>query len=469
MKNIKLIARIALMALILVCAVILCACAKDETTTLYVYNWGEYIADGTEGSADVNALFEQYYYEKTGKRVKVNYSTFSSCEDMYARVSSGVASYDVIIPSDYIIDRMRVEGLLLPIYPEKNVENYKYINDNFKNLPYDPDNVYSVPYFYGMIGVIYNSEMVDEDEENIGSWKLMWDEDYAGDILQFNNSRDAFGVSMYSLGYGNYINSSEDKYWNEALDHLLEQKSIVQGYVMDEIFNKMEGGSAAVAAYYAGDYLTMYEFNDSLEFYYPTEGTNYYVDAMCVPTTSKNPEIAIEYINFMTGGETEIDGEVYNISVENALMTYYASPNELVYTDEYYFKYMEDYFTDEEREEDGEEGIRPGTMAILYPEELPAILEARGMTEEEYFSGELDPDKLALWTKPEIVTMYANLEPDDLVRLNILWEKLKIKSDIGNRIYITCGVIVAALIFLAVYFGVRKKRREKYYTPKDTK
>ena len=240
----------------------LSSCAEGEegggVTTLYVYNWGEYISDGSEGTVDVNEMFEQWYYDTYGKRVVVNYSTYSSNESMYAKISSGAANYDVIVPSDYMIERLIDEKLLAPLNYD-NIPNAQYIVPEFQNSDYDPDldhdgyNDYSVPYMYGMIGIIYNTEMVDE--EDIGSWELMWNEKYKGNILQFNNSRDAFGTAQYYLG--NDVNSDDEAEWREALDLLKQQKPILQGYVMDEIYNKMENGSAAIAAYYAGDFLAM--------------------------------------------------------------------------------------------------------------------------------------------------------------------------------------------------------------------
>ena len=179
---------------------VLPSCGGESSgETLYVYNWGEYISDGSEGSLDTNAEFEAYCREELGRDVTVNYSTFSSNEDMYAKISSGSAFYDVVIPSDYMIERMVAEDMLLPLDLSK-IPNYQYIDDRFKgdNVYYedDSDNVYSVPYFYGMVGIIYNADIVSEDDEQIGSWDLMWDADYKGDILQFNNSRDAFGTAL---------------------------------------------------------------------------------------------------------------------------------------------------------------------------------------------------------------------------------------------------------------------------------
>ena len=217
--------------------VVLSGCGeKGEKVTLYVYNWGEYISDGSEESLDVNAEFENYCREELGLNVKVNYSTFSSNEDMYAKISSGAAVYDVIIPSDYMIQRMVAEGLVQPLNLDY-IPNYAYISEEFKgeNVYYEPQdgNVYSVPYTYGMIGMIYNTAIVPEDCESIGSWGLMWDEQFRGDILQFNNSRDAFGTALYYLGYD--VNEATEEQWREALTLLKEQKALVQCYVMYEI------------------------------------------------------------------------------------------------------------------------------------------------------------------------------------------------------------------------------------------
>ena len=272
--------------------------AKPETVTLYVYNWGEYISDGSEGSLDVNEAFEEWYFETYGVKVQVNYSTYSSNEDMYAKISSGAASYDVIFPSDYMAARLISENRVRPLNFDEipNVEYIDYSKMFGDEKPYyDPDMRYTVPYTYGTVGIIYNTTMVDE--EDIGSWDLMWNEKYAGNILQFNNSRDAFATAQFKLGCS--PNSLDESEWRAALEELKKQKAVLQGYVMDEIYNKMENGSAAIAAYYAGDFLTMYENNEDLAFFYPEEGTNLYTDVMCIPAASRHPEVAERYINFM--------------------------------------------------------------------------------------------------------------------------------------------------------------------------
>ncbi len=382
---------------------------REEVLTLYVYNWGEYISDGSEGSVDTNAEFERYCKEELGITVKVNYSTFASNEAMYSKVSSGSTKYDVIIPSDYMIERMVKEDMLAPLELSK-IPNYQYIDDAFKgeNIYYECNSqqLYSVPYFYGMIGIIYNSSIVDENDEQIGSWDLMWDEEYKGDILQFNNSRDAFGTAQYKLGLD--VNSESEEEWRQALEALLEQKKIVQGYVMDEIFNKMQSGSAAIAAYYAGDYISMYEDNEDLLFFYPEEGTNSYIDAMCIPKNAEHKDLAHEYINFMCS---------HDIAMANALYTYYASPVTTVVNDPEYQEEMGEYAID-----------------ILYNQanEIPS-------------------------------QAYLNLSADGLSMLNVLWEELKAKSSIGNGIYIGCGVILGVLACIGLAQLIKKRRWAKLY------
>ena len=372
----KHISRLILLCLLVsLCVAFFTSCDKeDEVLTLYVYNWGEYISDGSEDSVDVNKEFERYCKEELGITVKVNYSTFASNESMYAKVSSGSTKYDVIIPSDYMIERMVKEDMLAPLDLSK-IPNYEDIDDAFKgeNIYYEcnSEQLYSVPYFYGMIGIIYNTDIVDENDEQIGSWDLMWDEQYKGDILQFNNSRDAFGTAQYKLGLD--VNKVDEEEWRLALDELLKQKKIVQGYVMDEIFNKMQSGSAAIAAYYAGDYLSMYEDNESLAFFYPQEGTNSYIDAMCIPKNAEHKDLAHAYINFMCSHE---------IAMENALYTYYASPVTTVVNDPDYQDAMGEYAID-----------------ILYNQADAVPTQA-----------------------------YLNLSAEGLELQNVLWEELKAKS-----------------------------------------
>ncbi len=412
-KTVYVVSVILAAVLLIALACGLAACSKDggETVTLYVYNWGEYISDGTEGTLDVNEMFEEWYYETYGVRVEVNYSTYSSNESMYAKLSSGSVNYDVVVPSDYMIERMIAEDMLA----ELNYDNIPHIGnihadffgEDAKYDYYDPDNKYAIPYMYGMIGIIYNTSMVSEDDPALGSWQLMWDQRHEGNILQFNNSRDAFGTAQYFLGLD--VNSHDEAEWRLALEKLKEQKPVLQGYVMDEIFNKMENGSAAIAAYYAGDFLAMHENNEDLEFFYPAEGTNLYVDAMCIPKSSHNKEIAERYIDFML---TEAP------AVANAEYTYYASPNTVVRESEEYIEYMN--------------SIKDGGYDLMYN------------------------------TDAVQTSSYKNLDGETLIMLNGLWEELKSDIEVGLPIYVICGVILAVLIGGGTFLGVRKRIRDKY-------
>ena len=263
---------------------------KDDNISINVYNWGEYICTGAdEGTLDVNAEFTKL----TG--IKVNYTNYATNEELYAKLKGGGASYDVIIPSDYMINKMIKEEMIQSLDFD-NIPNYKYIMDNFRNLEYDPDNAYSVPYTWGTVGIIYDTTMVDIAEEDI-DWDLLWNEDYADQILMFDNPRDAFAIAEIACGYS--INTEDVQELTAASERLKEQKKIVQGYVMDEIFDKMGAGDALIAPYYAGDALTILEENEDLNFVVPKSGTNLFVDAMCIPKTSKQKEAAEMYINFM--------------------------------------------------------------------------------------------------------------------------------------------------------------------------
>ena len=362
-----------LVAVVLLCALALTGCgSSSKTLTLNVYNWGEYISDGSEDSFDTIKEFEKWYQETYGQKVKVNYTTFASNEDMYAKLSSGAVSYDVVVPSDYMIARMRENGMLLEL-DFNNIPNYANIDESFRGLFYDPDNKYTVPYSYGVIGVIYNAAVVDEADA--GGWDLLWNEKYKGEILQINNSRDAFGIAQYKLGLD--VNSTDRSEWDQALAELKKQQPLVKSYVMDEIYNMMESGEAAIGAYYAGDYFTMIDAQADgvdLQFYYP-ERTNYFIDAMCVPSCCQNKELAEIFINYMLSPEP---------AIANAEYIYYACPNKAVFTDEDYIEEM------------GEEA-----MEILYPS---------GSDFRENY------EKFA----------FRGLDADMMNYVNSLWESLKI-------------------------------------------
>lgn len=252
-----------------------------------VYNWGEYVANDSVNFLDVNEDFEAL----TG--IKVNYTLFSSNEELYTKLRSGGTNYDVIVPSDYMIGKMINEGMLQKLDFE-NIPNYKYIDEKYKNENFDPNNEYSVPMYWGVVGIIYNTTMVDE--EDLRGWDILWNEKYADNMLMFSNSRDAFALALLDLGYD--FNTTDQMEIEEAAGHLRAQKPLVQAYVMDEIYDKMEGGEAAVAPYYNGDAVLMMDVNEDLDFFIP-ENTSIFIDSMCIPTGAKNKEAAEMYINYM--------------------------------------------------------------------------------------------------------------------------------------------------------------------------
>ncbi|MCQ2427507.1 MAG: extracellular solute-binding protein [Clostridia bacterium] len=384
--------------------------------TLNIYNWGEYISDGSDDSFDVIEGFEEWYEETYGKKVKVNYTTYSSNEDMYNKISSGATEYDIIIPSDYMIAKMASEGMLEKL-DFSLIPNYKYINDDLKGLYYDPDECYSVPYTYGVFGIIYNSAKVDEADVEAG-WDLMTNPKYSGKILQYNNPRDAFGVAMYAQNLD--VNSKDRAVWQQAFDWLAKQKPMVQSYVMDEIYNKMESGEAYISSYYAGDFLFMYENNEDLAFYQP-EAVNYFIDAMCItkkPTRdAETYELCNLFINYMLSEEA---------AVANAEMLCYASPNSLVIENEEYIEYMSD--------------IHEDAMDILYPEGLDFKAKY-----EQY--------------------AYLGLDAETNKLMNSLWSQLKVSAEedeVEITNYISLGIL-AVIAGTAVFFFIRKKKRAKYY------
>lgn len=368
-------------------------------TTINVYNWGEYISDGSEGSMDVNAEFTK----RTG--IKVNYNNYDTNENMYAKLKSDGVSFDIVIPSDYMIERLIDEDMLQKI-DFSNIPNYKYIDEKYKGLYFDPKDEYSVPYNVGMVGLIYNTKMVKEAPT---SWSVMWDEQYKGEVLMFDNPRDAFGIAQKLLGQS--FNTTDEAEWRAAADKLKAQKPILQGYVMDDIFRKMESGEAAIAPYYAGDFITMHSNNPDLAFVYPQEGVNIFVDSICIPKNAKNKAAAEAYINFLLDPD---------IAVENANYLGYATPNTAVLT-------REDY------ELKGNE--------YLYPED-------QKMPKTEYF---------------------YNLPQKTMTLMTDLWSELKASQNIeaGEEqktdytwLYVGVGAVVAIAAAVIVYKVVKKKKRD---------
>lgn len=283
------------------CAVLLIGCfsgcgmrLKDDRTVINVYNWGQYISDGSDGYLDVIGEFEKRY-----PNIKVNYVTFDSNETMYTKMAGGGITVDVIIPSDYMVGRLIEENMLMELDFD-NIPNYQYIDERYRNKDYDPENKYSVPYTWGSVGIIYNEKYVDEAD--VTGWELLWNEKYAGKILMFDNSRDAFCIAQCMLGYD--INTTDPQQLLACAEKLAQQRPVVQQYIMDQVFDLMENEEAWIAPYYAGDYLTMSDNNESLCFYLPeSQGYNLFVDAMCIPTCCENKKAAETFINFLCDPE----------------------------------------------------------------------------------------------------------------------------------------------------------------------
>ena len=290
------------LACVLLAVLIVTGAAARSDRVVNVCSWGEYIDE------DLITQFE----EETG--IRVNYQTAESNEALYSLIKMGGADFDVIVPSDYMIGRLIEEDMLAEL-DYSAIPNYDLIDEQYKSLSFDPENKYTVPYTWGTVGIIYNTAMVDEP---ITSWSAMFDEKYAGQVLMINNSRDALMAALCYLGYD--INTTDESQLEEAFQLIYDAKNkgVYQAFVMDEIFGKMEGGNAAIAMYYAGDYLTMLENNEDLAFVVPDEGSNWFVDAMCVLKSSQHTAEAMEWINFIASTESNLANMDY---------IWYASPN----------------------------------------------------------------------------------------------------------------------------------------------
>lgn len=367
-----------------------------QGTTVNVYNWGEYISDGSEGSMDVVSEFERL----TG--AKVNYTNYESNENMYSKLAGGGVSYDVIAPSDYMIDRLIDEEMLLPLDYD-NIPNMKYISEDCQHLFFDPEQIYTVCFNVGTTVLIYNKEMVEEEPD---SWDILWDEQYKGKVLMFNNSRDAFAIAQAMLDKN--FNTTNEQDWVECAQLLAEQKDKTNPvYVMDEVFNLMESGEYAIAVYYAGDYLLMYENNEDLGYCFPKEGVNAFYDAFCVPTCSKNKRGAEAFINFMHEPQ---------VAFENAEFIYYRSPNTVV--------------------ENNEESSLYGSE-VVYPAE-------------------------------ELKTQYFKNLPQNIIELqNNLWTQVKSgklsaeNAQQDKRIYTECAVIGGAIVIIVIAKAISNVRKKK--------
>lgn len=363
---------------------------KGQNITLNVSNWGEYLSINDPESLDVNRAFEKL----TG--VKVNYKTIETNEAMYSKLKGSGADYDIVIPSDYMISKMIEENMLQKL-DFNNIPNIKLIDDKFKNPEYDTTNEYSVPYMWGIVGIVYNKKMVSDP---VDSWSMLWEEKYKNNILMFDNPRDAFGLTAKKLGFSlNTTNSDELKQISEELK---KQKPLVQAYVMDQIFDKMEKGSSAVGVYYGGDILTMMENNPDLDYVIPKEGTNRFVDAMCIPSTAKNKEVAEMYINFLC--ETQV-------ALANCEVTGYSTPQTETY------KLLDDELR---------------TNPLVYPS-------------DEYLEKNTEA--------------FINLPEDTSKELQALWTDLKINQSTNKwLIFIFIGALAAVAVVISV---IRKKKKKE--------
>ncbi len=362
---------------------------KGQEITLNVANWGEYMSINDDECLDVNEIFEAL----TG--IEVNYKTFASNETLYSKLLSGGATYDIIIPSDYMISKMIEENMLEKLDFD-NIPNLKNVMPSFLNPQYDPNNEYSVPYLWGMVCIIYNTTMIDDE---IDSWGALWDEKYAGNILMFNNPRDAFGIAQAYLGYS--LNTQNKAELDRCASILKDQKEIVQGYVMDEIFDKLEGGSATIGPYYVGDAVTMCDDNPDLTYIIPKEGTNWFVDAMCIPTTAESKEAAEMYINFLCEAE---------IALANSDYVGYSTPNSAAYE-----LLDDDVKADEKR----------------YPS-------------DEFLA--------------EHTEVFVNLSPDTNEYMQSLWNQLKIDNSNTWFVPVFLVCLIAATVAVNVRRAVKKKR-----------
>lgn len=366
------------------------ASADDSSNvTLNVYNWGEYI------DPEVNDMFT----EETG--IRVNYKNFTDNESMYAVLSSGAATYDIIVPSDYMVGKLIQEDRLAKLNFD-NIPNFKYIGESLRNPDYDPENAYSVPYTWGTVGIFYNTKYVHEEDLEQG-WDLLWDEKYRGRIFMFDNQRDAFGIALNKCGYS--MNTTNPDEWETAYEALVEQKPLLHQYVMDQVFDKMINEEGWIAPYYSGDGLVMMdeeEGNTAIDFFVPQSGTNRFVDALCVPKNSPHIKEAEMYINFLCRTD---------IALKNAEYIGYSTPH-------------------------------TEAQAQLDPE--------IGENENFYPSDEL-------LARTEV---FLTLPPETGAMMDRLWMKLKLADPRWAICTAVVGLIaVACLVWYAVdWFAKRKKR-----------
>ena len=266
---------------------------SNSNKVINVFNCGDYIDE------ELITKFE----EETG--YKVEYSTYDTNEIMYSKIKSGSNKYDLVFPSDYMIEKMINEGMAEKINFD-NIPNYKYIDEKFKNLSYDPNNEYSVPYMWGTIGIIYNPEIVKEE---VKSWDILWDKKYDKEIIMFNSVRDTMAIALSKLGYS--MNSTNPEEIKQPADILIEQKPIVKAWFVDQVKDAMINDEAALATVWSGDANYIISENPKLEYVVPEEGSNKWFDAMVIPKDAPNKEGAEAFINFLTDPENSLQNVDY--------------------------------------------------------------------------------------------------------------------------------------------------------------
>lgn len=363
---------------------------KEEKIELFVYNWGNHISDGTGEYLNVNEEFEK----RTG--IKVNYTTYQDNESMLAKLSACDTKYDVIFPSDYMIGKLREKGMIQKL-DFNRIPNASLIGKDFLNPKYDPANEYSVPYTWGLVGIFYNKELVDEKEDEI-DWDILWKEKYKNKILMFEGSpRDTFMASLVKLGFS--INTQNKDELSKASLEFKKQKHLIKSYVQDQLFDKISSKEAAIGPYYS-DANILKSKNDNVGFVIPKSGTNKFVNAMCVPSNSSHPKEAMEYINFLCDKE---------IAKQNISHIGYSTPEDAV------------------REELNED---VSTNRMLYP----------------------NKDVLL---KSEV---YETMPDDISFFINNLWLEARMGSD-KSFFHMVLIFLILIFFYFSVSFYKRKKRR----------
>ncbi len=274
----KLILAISILSLILVA---LTGCSSEKQQTLNVLNYDIYIDKSLINEFEIN------------NNVKIKYDTYSTPEEMYIKAKAGASNYDLIISSEYMIERMINEGMVNKLNFD-NIPNYKYIDEAFKNQPYDPNNEYAVPYFWGTVGILYNKTTVDASSD---SWEMLWDENHSQRIIMMDSQRDAFAAALKLLGYS--LNTVDEKELDEAKALLLEQRPLVMAYITDGAPDIMINEEADMALVWSGEAVSAMSENENLDFVIPKEGSNIWIDAMFVPSSTKNQELAEKFIDFL--------------------------------------------------------------------------------------------------------------------------------------------------------------------------